>query len=94
VTPQNLDAVVDFVKVLNWTTFDIVGDLTFWEPFGCLENGVYHPWVAMIFDNIKSGSFLQAVKFYPLLARLLMLFVPKSLLKKRQDHEDFTHEKK
>jgi cytochrome P450 len=84
---------IDLVKAYNWTTFDIVGHLTFGEPFGCLRERAYHSWVAMIFDNIKSGSLLQAAKYYPLLSKALMLMIPKKLLKKRADHEAFTHEK-
>jgi cytochrome P450 len=84
---------IDMVKAYNWTTFDIVGHLTFGEPFGCLRDRAYHSWVSMIFDNIKSGSLLQAVKYYPLLSKLLMLMIPKKLLKMRADHEAFTHEK-
>jgi cytochrome P450 len=84
---------LDVVKAYNWTTFDIVGHLTFGEPFGCLRDRNYHAWVSMIFDNIKSGSLIQAVKFYPLLSKLLMLTIPKKLLKMRADHEAFTREK-
>ncbi|KAF2419582.1 putative toxin biosynthesis cytochrome P450 monooxygenase [Tothia fuscella] len=92
-TLENPDATNDFVKAFNWTTFDIVGHLTFGEPFGCLRDAAYHPWVSMIFDNIKSGSFIQAIKYYPVLSRLYALLIPKSLLKKRADHEAFTHTK-
>ncbi|KAK1954620.1 cytochrome P450 [Colletotrichum sublineola] len=34
---------VDVVKWFNYTTFDIIGDLSFGEPFGCLDDETYHP---------------------------------------------------
>ena len=40
---------VDMLKWYNFTTFDIIGDLVFGEPFHCLDNSDYHPWIAMIF---------------------------------------------
>ena len=36
---------VDMVKMLNCTTFDIMGDFTFSEPLFMLENSEYVPWV-------------------------------------------------
>lgn len=36
------DVPVDMAKFYNFTTFDIIGDLTFGESFGCLEDGVLH----------------------------------------------------
>jgi hypothetical protein len=46
---------------LNWTTFDIIGDLGLASPFGCLEKSDYHPWISMILDNVKGISFLAAM---------------------------------
>ena len=83
------DAVVNFDRVMNWTTFDIVGHLVFGEAFGCLRDTAFHPWVAMIFDNLKAASFVQAIKFYPFLVPLLQMMIPKSLLRKRQESYDF-----
>lgn len=33
---------VDMVAWYNWTTFDIIGDLSLGESFGCLENARPH----------------------------------------------------
>ncbi|KAI0132848.1 cytochrome P450 [Xylariales sp. AK1849] len=46
---------------LNWTTFDIIGDLGFGSSFGCLEKSDYHPWVRLITGAIKLGSYLKAM---------------------------------
>jgi cytochrome P450 len=32
----------NLVDWLNFTTFDIIGDLAFGEPFGCLDSGKFH----------------------------------------------------
>ncbi|KAH8782261.1 hypothetical protein F5882DRAFT_428910 [Hyaloscypha sp. PMI_1271] len=41
-------AKIDIAAWLNFTTFDLFGDLTFGEPFHALESGTYHPWMAAI----------------------------------------------
>ncbi|KAK7958457.1 cytochrome p450 [Apiospora saccharicola] len=46
---------------LNWTTFDIIGDLGLGSPFGCLYNSEYHPWGRSITRTVNVGSYIQAV---------------------------------
>lgn len=77
---------VDLLHWLNYLTFDIVGDLAFGEPFGCLKDSAYHPWVAILFQSIKTGALLRALTIYPTLAKIIRYFMPKSLLRKRADH--------
>lgn len=45
---------LNMVEWFNFATFDVIGDLAFGEPFGCLENSTYHPWVALVFLGMKS----------------------------------------
>lgn len=78
--------VMDIVKWLNFTTFDIVGDLAYGDSFGCLENSQYHPWVAMIFNHFKASALVASVRFYPLLESILMRLLPESIMKKQRDH--------
>jgi cytochrome P450 len=85
--------VVNLVKWYNWTTFDIVGHLGFGEPFGCLEDKAYHPWVAMIFEHIKGGSYISASKRFPPLNRILRYLIPKGLMAKREAQLSLTREK-
>jgi cytochrome P450 len=35
------DEAFNMVNWLNFTTFDIIGDLAFGEPFGCLDQGLF-----------------------------------------------------
>ncbi|KAK6213619.1 trichothecene C-15 hydroxylase (cytochrome P450) [Colletotrichum tabaci] len=84
---------LDMVSWYNWTTFDIIGDLAFGEPFNCLDDSDYHPWVKLIFDNVKAGAFRLNARRYPLVEKLLMNFVPANLKRKRAQHVALTHEK-
>ncbi|KAI0147946.1 cytochrome P450 ClCP1 [Hypoxylon sp. NC0597] len=46
---------------LNWTTFDLIGDLGFGSSFGCLEKSDYHPWVKLVANSVKQTSVLSAL---------------------------------
>ena len=37
-THATSSAIVDMNKWYNFTTFDLIGDLAFGEPFGCLQS--------------------------------------------------------
>lgn len=50
-------AVVDLVLWYNFTTFDIMADLTFGEPLHMLDRGEYTPWVNALFSTIKLVTF-------------------------------------
>ena len=84
---------VDLEKWLNFLTFDIIGDLAFGEPFGCLEDSEYHPWVATIFHSIKTGAFLRALSVYPFLAAQIRKVMPKRLIQKRLAHFQMSKDK-
>ncbi|KAK8076680.1 hypothetical protein PG994_003952 [Apiospora phragmitis] len=52
---------VDMREWLNWCTFDVIGDLGFGSPFGCLKSGSYHPWVRRITETIRFGGVVSAL---------------------------------
>jgi cytochrome P450 len=65
---------VDIVAVLNWTTFDIIGDLCFGEPFHNLENRRPHEWLTTLFGMIRLGVIamqLATIPGFSLLIRAL-----------------------
>ncbi|KAK4097704.1 cytochrome P450 [Parathielavia hyrcaniae] len=71
------EAVVDLTAWFNYTTFDIIGDLAFGEPFGCLEESQYHPWVSVIFRSVKQLGIMLAVElWFPGTVNLLRKVVP------------------
>ncbi|EXK76357.1 hypothetical protein FOQG_18898 [Fusarium oxysporum f. sp. raphani 54005] len=84
---------LDMVKWFDWTTFDIVGDLSFGEPFGCLQNSKAHPWVDSFFESMKFMALVQALKDFPLYDLLgpiiLRLFVPRDAARKREASDEF-----
>ncbi|KAF2704107.1 cytochrome P450 [Pleomassaria siparia CBS 279.74] len=79
-------ATVNIVDWFMFTTFDIIGDLSFGDPkaFGCLENSAYHPWVLDIFSYFKLGALFSTVRFYNHLARLIMQLMPTSVMKSQE----------
>lgn len=83
----------DLVAWYNWTTFDLIGDLTYGEPFNCLKNRAYHPWVMAIFTNTKLGMIISYIGNYPFIFSFLPYVMPKSLTRKRLQHFNFTKDR-
>ena len=46
-------AIINVVDWYNWFTFDVAGDLSLGEAFGCLRDTKNHPWVSLIFNALK-----------------------------------------
>ncbi|KAK2021586.1 cytochrome P450 [Colletotrichum zoysiae] len=84
---------LNLVSWYNWTTFDVIGDLAFGEPFHCLEDSGYHPWVKLIFDSVKLLSFKTNIRRFPVLEKVLMKFLPAGIKTKREEHHALTKEK-
>ncbi|KAI9146884.1 Cytochrome P450 monooxygenase astJ [Paramyrothecium foliicola] len=57
---------VNIVDMLNFLTFDIIGDLTFGESFGGLQRNDYHPWVRFILEGVQNVGALRLAVFYPI----------------------------
>jgi len=90
---EHAPAEVDIVSWLNFTTFDIFGDLGFGESFGCLEHSRHHPWVSIIFSNLKGIALLRAASYFPIVESLLTLCIPASIRKMQSDHVEFVRKK-
>jgi cytochrome P450 len=80
----------DMLRWYNLTTFDLIGDLAFGEPFNGLETTRVHGWIAILFSSIKIFPFIRTVKVYPLLGRLLPMIVPKRLMEDQAKHRAYT----
>lgn len=72
---------IEVEKWHNWMSFDIIDVLSFGQTFHCLETQTHHPWVEMIFGNLKGlslmgrlqplhGTTTLATKIDPLMHRL------------------------
>jgi cytochrome P450 len=82
----NSIAQVNMTPWFNYTTFDIFGDLGYGEPFNCLQDSKYHPWISLLFDNVKAAGFVISTRFYPLAQYILMKCIPESIKKTQRDH--------
>ncbi|KAI1625288.1 cytochrome P450 [Exophiala viscosa] len=83
----------NMVSWFNYCTFDIIGDLSFGEPFGCLEEGEGSEsasWVVLIYESIKSGAIEQATRRFAspgsLLQRFLLWSCPSIIRERRLKH--------
>ncbi|KAL2819642.1 cytochrome P450 [Aspergillus cavernicola] len=83
---------LDLAVWFNWATFDIIGDLAFGEPFGCLDEVETHPWIASIQGNVKAIPILNALRRYRL-TWILGLLAPPKLLEMRRRNAQFTADK-
>lgn len=86
-------AVIDIVPWLNYTTFDIIGDLSYGESFDCLEGQKLHSWIELIFDSVRAYCFFVSARFYPLIESALMKCIPSWVHDAQTDHYRFVAEK-
>lgn len=77
---------VDIKTWMNYTTFDITGDLMFGESFDCLKDKQLHPWIELIFSSIKALSIMGVTRQFPVLSYLLTAFIPREMQRKAQEH--------
>ncbi len=87
-----MEGEVDLVRWYNFTTFDIIGDLAFGQPFGSLESGEYHFWVLNLFRSIRSVNMRAIGRAYPVIGALMscaFLFSPK-FGEAPQRHREYT----
>ncbi|VUC29101.1 unnamed protein product [Clonostachys rosea] len=82
---------VDLVHWYNFATFDLIGDLAFGQSFHCLDSGNYHPWVKMIFENIKSFTYLTVARRLGM-EGLAPYITPAHLVKSAREHAELTKE--
>ncbi|KAI4236154.1 MAG: hypothetical protein LQ349_002732 [Xanthoria aureola] len=83
----------DLSTWLNWTTFDIIGDLAFGEPFGCLQAAQYHPWVALVFKSVWAVSVMGSIKQFPWLDILFECLFGRLMRRALTDHAQLAIEK-
>jgi len=82
---------LDMTMWYNWTTFDIISDLAFGEPLGCLDRGVQHPWLGAVQGTIKTNVIGLTISHMGM--STIMPLLLKYGLKRRKDHMDRTEQK-
>lgn len=80
---------IDILELLNFTTFDIMGDLTLSQPLGLLASRAYTPWVSAVFASLRVIPLAQLIQHYPLLNALFRLVEPKAV--KEMKYRHFRH---
>jgi cytochrome P450 len=83
----------DMVAWFNWTTFDLIGDLTFDRSFDCLQNQAYHEWIPFVFGGIKSVLIASELGRYPLVMTLVSWFSRRKILEALTIGGQFTRER-
>lgn len=86
VLESGTEANIDITPWLNFTPFDIFGDLGLGESFDCLENSRYHPWIELIFGSLRFVTCIAAARYFPLVEFLLLKCIPASLQKEAEGH--------
>lgn len=84
---------INMVDWFNYVTFDIIGDLGFGEPFDCLKNTAYHPWVSMVFYARRMFGFAAATRFYPLVGYVVRNWLRSEVMKNALDHHQLSIDK-
>ncbi|OCL13583.1 cytochrome P450 [Glonium stellatum] len=79
-------AKINMVDWYNFTTFDIMADLTFGEPLHLLDRSKYSQWVSATFAAVKMNVYQQVFRQIPFVQSILNITIPKSVVKKRQIH--------
>ncbi|KAJ5720735.1 Cytochrome monooxygenase lcsI [Penicillium malachiteum] len=85
--------IFDLSRWYNYTTFDIIGDLAYGEPFDCLKNSEYHPWVSMVSRTSKGSALLRAASLYPWLAPVVKASLPQETMRLRREHMELNAQK-
>ncbi|KAE8133593.1 cytochrome P450 [Aspergillus pseudotamarii] len=70
---EDNNSVVDITEWYNYVMFDFMALELFGESLGCLEDGVYHPWVDMLFGSIKAWAFLSQSKYFPTISWMIKI---------------------
>ncbi|KAK2597583.1 hypothetical protein N8I77_012361 [Diaporthe amygdali] len=77
---------VQLGEMLNFATFDIMGDLTFGQPLGLLESAEYSSWVKNVFDAVRVLPLIQVIEYYPLLSKIYAFLEPKKVNEMKTTH--------
>ena len=85
--------ILDLREWFMFCTFDVIGDLSFGEPFGCLRDSIMHPWIALIFANLRLFSIFLVCKRLPVLFIFLPFLISRKLVKQFMDHQKISKEK-
>ena len=64
---------VDMRDFMAFTTFDVIGKLSFGTDFGCLEGSQYHPLIGLILASLKNLAVMHVLKMWHVLIPMMWL---------------------
>ena len=76
----------DMTKWYNWTTFDIIADLVFGEPFGSLQDLATHKYIDLLFCSLKMFRLSYIMHYWPITKYLRNLVVDQSVVRGRLEY--------
>ncbi|KAF2808085.1 isotrichodermin C-15 hydroxylase [Mytilinidion resinicola] len=82
---EMVNGATDILKWYNCFTFDIIADLTFGEPLGCLRDRGYQPLVNLTFFLAKGLGLSSTIRRFPHLQSIARRMLPKDVLAKQLD---------
>jgi cytochrome P450 len=86
----NRKTTVNIVDWFSFTLFDMIGDLSFGESFGCLERCEYEGWMSQMAAAIRLHYISINLRYYPLITIILKplagFLLPKGIIKQQMDY--------
>ena len=79
-------APVNMVEWYNWTTFDVIADLLFGEPFGCLQDLQTHKYIELLFHSVEGFRFGYILHYFPFFRYLGRLIIDPSAVAARKEY--------
>lgn len=79
-------ATQDMTEWYNWTTFDVIADLCFGEPFGCLQDKATHKYIKMVFASLRAFPLFYIMSYWPLTKYLRNLVLDQSVMAGRLEY--------
>ncbi|KAL7793870.1 cytochrome P450 [Trichoderma ceciliae] len=83
----------NIIDWMNFTTFDIIGHLTFSESFHCLESNGYHPWVLQFFEGVRGESYRRFLSGYPFAHEIVKVLGLSASINKTNEHKNYIVER-
>ncbi|KAJ5664769.1 uncharacterized protein N7477_007217 [Penicillium maclennaniae] len=77
---------VNMVRMLNLTTFDIMGDLTFGASLDLLAGTGNLNWVAAVFVSMKTNALRRLARYWPATASIARSLIPEELKQQSISH--------
>ncbi|KAJ2893597.1 hypothetical protein MKZ38_008420 [Zalerion maritima] len=84
---------VDLEEGFVWLTFDIIGDLTFGEPFGAVAEGRTTFWISLLLDGVYVNNLVSWRRRLPIMNLALPFVLSKGMAEKWEKHNELTRRK-